>query len=94
MNTIIECFQIIGGKMKKKWKIALIVSAVLFVLFEILAITILLKEKSSIEKKKQVLKLENDKKEKKIKEIDAQIKQLKLEQEDLKKAKGVSGNAK
>ena len=80
--------------MKKKWKIALIVSAVLFVLFEILAITILLKEKSSIEKKKQVLKLENDKKEKKIKEIDAQIKQLKLEQEDLKKAKGVSGNAK
>ena len=80
--------------MKKKWKIALIVSAVLFVLFEILAITILLKEKSSIEKKKQVLKLENDKKEKKIKEIDAQIKQLKLEQEDLKKAKGVSDNAK
>ena len=80
--------------MKKKWKITLIVLAVLFVFFEILSITILLKEKSNIEKKKQSLKLENDLKEKKIKEIDAQIKQLKLKQEDLKKAKGVSGNAK
>ena len=80
--------------MKKKWKITLIVLAVLFVFFEILSITILLKEKSNIEKKKQSLKLENDLKEKKIKAIDAQIKQLKLEQEDLKKAKGVSGNAK
>ena len=68
--------------MKKKWKITLIVLAVLFVFFEILSITILLKEKSNIEKKKQSLKLENDLKEKKIKEIDAQTKQLKLEKED------------
>ena len=80
--------------MKKKWRITLIVLAVLIVFFEIFSIITLLKEKSNIEKKKQSLKLENDLKEKKIKEIDAQIKQLKLEQEDLKKAKGVSGNAK
>lgn len=53
-----------------------------------------IKRKVEYRKEKQSLKLENDLKEKKIKEIDAQIKQLKLEQEDLKKAKGVSGNAK
>ena len=78
----------LGGKMKKKWKISLMTLAAVIVLFEVFSIISLLKTKSEMKEKIRIIEIENSKKEKNINDLDNQIKKLKMENEDLKKAKG------
>ena len=74
--------------MKKKWKISLMILAAVIVLFEVISIISLLKTKSEMKEKIRIIEIENSKKEKNINDLDNQIKKLKMENEDLKKAKG------
>ena len=80
--------------MKKKWKITLIVLAVLIVFFEIFSIITLLKEKSKIEKEINLKKSENIKKKNEVEKVESEIIRLKKEQEDLNRIKEGAKNEK
>lgn len=73
--------------MRIKWKISLIVLAVLIVFFEIFSIIALLKEKSKIENKINLKKTENIDKKNKIKKIESEIILLRKEQGNLNRIK-------
>ena len=73
--------------MRIKWKISLIVLAVLIVFFEIFSIIALLKEKSKIENKINLKKTENINKKNKIKKIESEIILLRKEQGNLNRIK-------
>lgn len=70
----------------------MILTAIIVVL-EVYSITSLSKTKSDMKRKIKIIEAENSKKEKNINDLDNQIKRLKMEYDNLKKAKG-DNNAK
>ncbi len=79
--------------MKNKLKISLMILTAIIVVLEVYSITSLSKTKSDMKRKIKIIEAENSKKEKNINDLDNQIKRLKMEYDNLKKAKG-DNNAK
>ena len=74
--------------MKNKLKISLMILTAIIVVLEVYSITSLSKTKSDMKRKIKIIEAENSKKEKNINDLDNQIKRLKMEYDNLKKAKG------
>lgn len=79
--------------MKNKLKISLMILTAIIIVLEVYSITSLSKTKSDMKRKIKIIEAENSKKEKNINDLDNQIKRLKMEYDNLKKAKG-DNNAK
>ena len=79
--------------MKNKLKTSLMILTAIIVVLEVYSITSLSKTNSDMKRKIKIIEAENSKKEKNINDLDNQIKRLKMEYDNLKKAKG-DNNAK